>query len=238
MYKFKINNNEYIEVNVRDDVFKPTGTSNELIKAVSENITTQGSILDLGCGTGLVGIALHKLGKVDDVLYGSDISENAVQLFEENAKKYNVSVIAKSGNSFNPWKGKKFDYIVDDVSGISDMVAPLSPWFNNVSCCAGVDGADLIIDIINESPKYLKPKGKFFFPVLSFSNIPKIINQAKEVFFEVERISHKEWIFPDELTDHIDTLKKLKESGNIDFSEKFGLYIWYTDIYMAHLPRS
>jgi len=49
----------------------------------------------------------------------------------------------------------------------------------------------------------------------------------------VVKLSRKEWVMPEELTSHLDELKKLKKENIIDYSEKFGMFIWYTDIYVA-----
>ena len=45
--------------------------------------------------------------------------------------------------------GYKFDIIVDDISGISEEVAKLSKWFENVPCNAGIDGTANIEEVLN-----------------------------------------------------------------------------------------
>ena len=57
----------------------------------------------------------------------------------------------------------QFDYIIDDVSGISEEIAKISPWFKNVPCTSGIDGTDLVVSVLKEAPKYLKKNGKIFF---------------------------------------------------------------------------
>ena len=56
-----------------EGVFTPTGTSYSLIKAVKGNVSRPCRILDLGCGIGIVGIALHELGLIKPPLYASDL---------------------------------------------------------------------------------------------------------------------------------------------------------------------
>ena len=58
-YTCQINKDQSFEIKLHDGVFHPTGTSDEIIKAVSVNIVLPGKILDLGCGSGVVGFALH-----------------------------------------------------------------------------------------------------------------------------------------------------------------------------------
>jgi len=228
--------NKSLSIILSKNVFKPTGTSRELIKATVNNIEKPGKLLDLGCGSGFVGLALYLNGKLIPPLYASDLNEDSVNLLKKNALRNNFKCIVNKGSIFDPWQNEKFDYIVNDISGISDEIAPISPWFKETSCMAGKDGTELVVKALEKSPQYLNNGGKFFFPVLSFSNANKIISFAKSIYSKVELLSHKEWIVPDELKKNMEILKSLKLSGYIDYKEKFGLMIWYTDIYVAYKP--
>jgi len=232
-YKYHIKGKEEVVLSLHEDVFSPTGTSEEIIKAVSENISKPGKLLDLGCGSGIVGFALQRMGIASN-LYASDISLQAVNLVRKNAEENNIDCEARDGGVFIPWAGEKFNYIVDDISGISQEIAEISPWFKNTMCESGKDGADLVVEAIKQAPLYLLDGGKFFFPVLSLSNVDRIISSAERVFENVERLSHKAWTLPDEMKPYIEKLKELKNEGLINYEEKFGLTLWYTDIYVAY----
>ena len=76
----------------------------------------------------------------------------------------------------------KFDYIINDVSGISNKIAKKSLWFKNiVPCDTGLDGTKLSSAIIKESKKYLKKGGIIQIPLISLSNISKTIALAKKI---------------------------------------------------------
>lgn len=235
-YKYIMPNEQEVIIDLAKGVFHPTGTSEVLIEAVSTNIEQPGKLLDLGCGSGLVGIVLFLLGKCDGSLYASDLSEQAVELLKLNSKKLDIPVTMKQGSIYAPWEGERFDYIVNDISGIAEDIAKFSDWFKETSCEAGPDGAKLVNEAISKASNYLNEGGKFYFPVLSFSNVKYILKHAKSVFNHVERLSHKSWVLPDDLKPYLSELAVLKESGHIDYEEKFGLIIWYTDIYVATSP--
>ena len=59
---FEINKNNKIEIFIPEDVFFPTGTTKVLFESVKEYIKKSGKILDLGCGCGVLGFALNKIG--------------------------------------------------------------------------------------------------------------------------------------------------------------------------------
>lgn len=236
-YICKINKSQSFEIKLNESVFHPTGTSEEIIKAVSANVVSPGKILDLGCGSGVVGFALHILGKSKGSLYASDLSRDATRLINENAKDLGIPVVARYGSIFSPWKNESFDYIIDDISGIAEDVAAISPWFRKTSCRSGKDGSDLVIEAITNAPNHLNEGGKFFFPVLSLSNSKKIIEAASQTFTKVQKIAHKEWKLPDELKSHLDMLVDLRSKGLIHFEEKYGWLLWSTDVYMAEWPR-
>ncbi len=69
-----------------------------------------GNILDLGCGYGLIGIAL-KATRPDLNIFMSDINERAIRYAKINAKDNNVNVTIKNGEGFSSWNEELFDAI-------------------------------------------------------------------------------------------------------------------------------
>lgn len=217
-----------------EDVFHPTDTSNLLIEACKSSITSPKKILDLGCGCGLVGIVLAKLGLCRGPAYASDISKRAIALANINAERMSVDYVSRSGSLLEPWEGEKFDVIVDDVSGISDDIAAISSWYpSGVDCSAGKDGTKWIIKVIEQSGKYLKEGGELIFPVLSLSNQKKIIETLKKTYFSFELIVKKDWFVPDQIVNKTDVFMPMIEEEIIDCQKKYGKWIWSTYIYKA-----
>jgi predicted RNA methylase len=217
-------------------VFDPNITTELLINAVKKTISKPKKMLDLGCGTGVVGLSLWLEGLVREPIYASDLSVPSVSCTEKNFKFYECKAEVRCGGLFEPWKDEKFDVIIDDISGISQDIASISPWFGGVPCDTGSDGTDLILDILKNASKYLLENGSFFFPVLSLSNVDFLLNTAKENFSKVELLERQEWPLPKELESHMPLLKKLSKNGSIKLEERFGMVLCYTEVYLAKNP--
>ncbi len=233
MNKYKVNDDISIKLELDDFTFQPTFTTNLIIQSVIKNISKDSSILDLGCGSGVVAIALSKISKFSHSFYASDISKTVEKVVSNNSKINQVDIEVKQSNLFASWN-RKFDYIVDDVSGISSKVADLSPWFKNISCESGVNGDLLTKKVLKNAPSYLKEGGRLFFPVISLSNVALILKAAKNYFNNVELVLKKDWPLPEAMLTERNKLEKLKLNGYIDFQEKFGLLVASTSVYKAY----
>ena len=234
MYTIKTEGKE-LSFETQEGVFYPTNTSELLVAGARQTIKKQGKLLDLGCGTGVIGITLAELKLAEMPIYASDLSAAAVLVARQNARDHGCEMIAKTGPLFEPWRGEKFDVIVDDVPGITEEVAALSRWFSkSIPCASGKDGTELVSRVIQEAPEYLLPGGVLIFPALSLSNTGKLIDLAKKKFGQVQRIARRTWSLPDELKPHLDFLKKLQSEGKIRLEEKFGMTLWYTEVYAAY----
>lgn len=232
---FSLNKNQNFEYVLDQGVFAPTATTNFLINAVLSycNVDTNyESVLDLGCGSGIVGLILSK--KLDiKKIYASDFSIPAIENTKKNFKYHQISGNIRYGSLLDPWKNEKFDLIVNDISGISSIVAKLSPWFKDVPCESGEDGTDLTIKVLNKVNDHLKPGGLLFFPIISFSNVKKIEAFAKEKFTDIKLISSNSWPFPSELKIPQNILEDLHKKNFITYEEKFGIKLAFTNIYLV-----
>ncbi len=115
---------------------KKVDTGSELLiqKAV---IKKNQKILDLGCGYGIIGIALKTIEPTLEVTF-SDINERALELTSTNLKLNNLQGTVIKSDSFNLIDAK-FDSIL------------LNP--------PQTAGKDLCLKLIRDSKEYLKAKG-------------------------------------------------------------------------------
>jgi ribosomal protein L11 methylase PrmA len=237
MEKIKFNlTNAAIDLYFIDGIFKPTGTTKLLVDSVLTNCNglVNKKILDLGCGSGVVGISLFKEGLNNNDFFASDLNDNTVDCVLHNAKKNKCTINVREGSMFEPWHQEKFDIIIDDISGVSSEIAEMSGWFDGVPCESGVGGDILTNNFLEDSVNYLKAGGLVFFPVISLSNVKSILSTAKKSYDIVECVGRSEWILPESLLSNIDVLEKLKEAGHVNFQNKFGTIIWFTEIYKAY----
>ena len=234
MYNFeKINNSILTD----KKVFKPNLTSKLSFNVACKKIRNNSEVLDLGCGNGIIGIGILK-NKKRIKLSCSDTSDSAYKLTKKNMSKFKLKANIKKGDLFQPWKNKKFDYIVNDVSGISDLIARKSPWFSDiVPCNTGNDGTKLTLKILSQSYKYLKPKGVLQIPILSLSNEKKIFEKSKKIFKVVKVIDKVNWFLPNEMQNLFKYLENLKSRGHINFIKKFGRIICTTTIITCAIIR-
>ena len=117
---------------------------------------------------------------------------------------------------------EKFDYIINDVSGISSIVAKNSPWYGDkIPCDSGEDGSNLALSIIKNAAIYLTKKGSIQIPLISLSNVQKIVNVAEKNFSETKIIKSKDWFLPKEMEGLKGKMNELKSKNYINFDEKF-----------------
>lgn len=106
------------KIKVSEDVLIPRMETEQLVEMILNNHASAKdySLLDIGTGSGCIPIALKKSRKDWDV-YGTDISEKALRIAEENAKSNEAEVTFLNDDLFNSvhvLENQKFDLIVSN----------------------------------------------------------------------------------------------------------------------------
>jgi methylase of polypeptide subunit release factors len=154
---------------------------------------------------------------------------------ERNGLKHKITV--RCGNLFEPVAGQVFDMIIDDVSGVADRVARISPWFPSCIPTGGEDGTDLIIKVLDQARHHLRPGGWIYFPILSLSAGRKIVDSAQRFFAgTAECLASYSIPFCKEFYDAIEELEQLRQRGLIDFAKRGSRYTWTLEVWRAQLP--
>ncbi len=225
-----------VTIEVQPEVFKPNKTSELLVDGILRFDLNGKAALDMGCGSGVVGLLALKYGKLGS-LAGSDISGKAIENAAANAKKMGLQAEFKQGSIFEPWKGRKFDVIFNDISALAEPIARATPWYPpEIHCGAGLDGADWTAKVLEQATDHLNPGGKIIFATASLSDENRILNVARANFARVYTILKKTWPFRDDIWQKImsnETARKLIENGVVRVLKRGSRIVWDTSIHVG-----
>jgi len=225
-----------VTIEVMPGVFEPNRTTDLLLDAALKHPLAGRSALDLGCGTGVVGVCVKKLGGIGK-LCGSDISVAAVENARHNAARLGLEADYRQGSVFAPWANRQFDVILNDVSGVAEPIARLSPWYPpEIFCDAGLDGSAWTTKVLEAGREHLSRDGVLFFPTVSLSNEVRILEVAHSMFPRVECLLRKRWPFKEDFWHKLmsnETCRRLIDDGIVKVFQRGSRYLWDTSIYMA-----
>lgn len=127
------------------------------------------SVLDIGTGTGVIGITV-KLEKPDAVVTATDISEPALNIAKENAQRLGADINFKCGDVFEPVKDQTFDLILsnppyisrDELSVMDESVIRYEP---KTALFAEEEGLAIYKKLAKSLNHYLNEEGFAFFEI-------------------------------------------------------------------------
>jgi methylase of polypeptide subunit release factors len=169
-----------IRLSTSPSLFRPNTTTGLLFDAASPFGGMR--VLDMGSGIGPIGIGAALSG-AESVL-AVDIMEKACSLVQFNARSNGVSEIVSTKQSFifRDLKPETFDLVISDLSGMSDAVARISPWYPATIPTGGGDGTELAVEFLENVQLWLRPGGRVVFPILSLSRFSVIEEVARKIF--------------------------------------------------------
>lgn len=135
--------------------------------------------LDLGTGCGFFAIVLSE---GFDEIYAIDIVNEAIECTNLNSKLNEVDskVHALKGNLFDPVRGMKFDLIVSNPPQMpTPSVKEREDWIGFMDN-GGVDGREIVDEIIENASNFLKASGKLVIVHLDVANIKKTILKLQD----------------------------------------------------------
>ena len=154
---------------VDERVLIPRPETEELVNLIlSENQNSSLKVLDIGTGSGV--IALSLAAERDNwQITASDISQDALDLAQENAKSINVMVDFIQSNCFQKITGK-YDIIVSnppyiseiDIEEVATNVLASEP---HLALFAEEDGYAVYRKIAESAPNHLTEKGKIYLEI-------------------------------------------------------------------------
>lgn len=184
--------NEFI---INENVLIPRFETEELventIKYIKKFFTEPVDIIDLGCGSGVIGLTLEKKISTNSVDL-IDISEKALEVAHKNCGKLNSNAHLLKNDMLSNIE-KKYDVIISNPpyikteEEIEEIVKNNEP---HLALYAGIDGMDCYKKILSEITKNLKEKFLIAFEIgnTQKEDIIKLVNTyLKDITIEVKK---------------------------------------------------
>ena len=138
-------------------VFAPRSDSWMLAAAIALEAPEGRSVLDLCCGSGVIGIAAARAGA--DPVTAVDISRRAALTARINARRNGVRVRALRGRLFDAVGSERFDFIVSNPPYVPAPDGGIPERGPERAWDAGSDGRVLLDEICLQAPRHLRPGG-------------------------------------------------------------------------------
>ena len=139
-----------------DGVYEPAEDSYLFVNHIPN---LKGNILEIGCGTGLIGISLALKGnKVTAV----DINPLAVEAAKSNAKSNNVDLEVVEGDMFSSLEGRIFDAIVCNPPYLPNSEDEYDDSKLALAVEGGPTGSEFTIRLLEDARNHLEPQGSVY----------------------------------------------------------------------------
>ena len=231
----KLGDTQAIAIATAPHVFHPTSTTMLLLRAARRTLMpSPRSVLDLGCGCGIVALVVAQYIPPGTVICASDLSAAAVRLTRDNARRYGIPIDCRCGSLFEPWNGKRFDLIMDDVAGVAEPLDRVSGWYpEGVPSSSGPDGTRWILQVLDQAADHLTPEGRLLFPGGTLSREGEVLDRARSRFATVVQLEEQWYPLSEDLLVHSALLDALQQAGRIQLEKRGSRLCWSARIYLA-----
>lgn len=222
-----------IRLMVSDTTFSPSTVSSLLANEL--DIQKGDSVIDVGCGTGILSIIAAKLGagRVTAV----DKSPDVVDVGNYNAELNGVAeqITFYSGDLFSPLPDDiRADVIIGDVSGIPDALAIDSGWFPS-RVGGGARGSELPMRMLQDATSRLTERGRLFLPTGTLQDEASILDVARSLYKRVRMLKERRIPLPTKLAES-KVLADLVGAGVISITPRGSRFFWEARVWEISAP--
>lgn len=212
------------------DVFKPSSTSRVLADAM--RVEEGDTVLDVGCGCGVLSFAAARMGASRVV--GCDVSPAAVNCATFNAQELGLAEVTdfRCGSLFEPVPDVRADVVIADVSGVPDAIASATGWFPD-GRGGGPTGAELPVAMLDGIMDHIAPRGSVYLPTGTIQNESVVLQAAQRVFGDKMRaVASRDFPLPEVVTRARDVARLLAD-GAIRLSRRGSRLFWRLTIWQC-----
>ncbi|ALS38474.1 release factor glutamine methyltransferase [Enterococcus rotai] len=155
---------------VNEHTLIPRPETEELVdRCLKENLNQPLTVVDVGTGTGAIGISL-KLARPDWQVIAIDISEEALKIAEQNATRLGATIDFIHGDGLKPIKATKIDILISNPPYISNaewdlMDKSVRTFEPKTALFAENDGLAIYQQLAEEAKERLNPNGKIYLEI-------------------------------------------------------------------------
>lgn len=194
--------NPPLELFTAPNAFQPNPTTVRFSRTV--HVRDGDTVFDIGTGIGPLAIMAAK--RSAQRVHAVDPVPLHCELARRNVAKYDLEdrVHVHEGRLFEPLdsdpetRDLRADVIIGDVSGIADPIARALGWYPEPVPTGGMDGTEVILDLLQEAKDHLTPDGRLYFPIATdLSDSGKIVDGARSLYREADNAMDYEYVqFP------------------------------------------
>lgn len=217
-------------VTVDEGVFVPSSTSRLLGDTMQ--VRSGDTVLDAGCGSGVLSFAAAKLGASRVV--GCDISGPAVACAKRNADELGLAdtVEFRQGMLLEAVPDIRADVVIADISGVPDAVARATGWFPD-GRGGGPTGAELPVAMLDDIAAHVSPSGRVYLPTATLQDENAVLRAARRVFGDDMRpAATRDFPLPDAVL-RVREVARLISDGVTHLTSKGSRMFWRLTIWQC-----